>query len=428
VIASKGDDAVGDHGGSGLWDLGLGPWRYAGTDITGKLQPSSPVGAPMSSRALALGALLLALPFLAIATPVESGGAAPSALTRVANLPMSGANDVALRGGFAYVATFNGLKVVDVSNPAAPALRGGVPCAGKDIGVLDRAGKRWVTLSWQGGADGCPGSSGTSGIRFVDVTNPAAPVVGKQVSLRFGSHTNTPYGDTGYVYNSAYDLLNPENHHRAEIVDARDPANPFVTNEFLFPLTSTGAGCHDIWPDVGRNRAFCTALTETQYWDTTDPVHPVIVSTILNPLITIHHNSALGHGGNWLFIGDEFAGALSSGPCPEVGGHVPLGAVWVYDISVPQAPVPLGYWSPSGGPAVNLCTTHNFNVIEGTDVVVGAAYRVGSYLVDFAVPQFPAVIDRDTPPNAFAWSTYADQQGFAYTGDTNRGFDVYRLN
>lgn len=380
----------------------------------------------MQPRALVLVGLLLAAPLLLLAAPAASD-AAPAGMTRIANLPAAGGNDLALRGNFVYLATFTGMKVINVANPAAPVVVGSVPCKGKDIDVFDLGARRFVSLSWQGGTDGCGGSSGSSGIRFVEVTNPAAPVVLKQVSLRFGSHTNTAYGDTGYVYNSAYNLLNPEDHHRAEVIDARDPANAFKTNEFLFPPTSTSAGCHDITADVPRNRAICTALTETQYWDTTDPVHPVIVSTIVNPLITIHHNSALGHGGNWLFIGDEFAGAIGPGPCPAVEGVQPFGAVWVYDITLPVAPIPLGYWSPSGGSAVNLCTTHNFGVVPGTDVVVGAAYRTGSYLVDFSVPQLPRVLEHDTPSNAFTWSTYA-ANGYAYAGDTNRGLDVYRID
>ncbi|HEV8360330.1 MAG TPA: hypothetical protein VGR28_07755 [Candidatus Thermoplasmatota archaeon] len=369
----------------------------------------------------ALGLLLVALP-----SPVASD-AAPTQLTPVARVAGSG-NDVAIRGNYAYLSGNSGAQIIDVTNPAAPVVKATVPCRGKDIGVFDYGGRRFITLSWQGGTDSCPNSSGSSGIRLVDVTNPSAPVILKQVSLRFGSHTNTPYGDTGYVYNSAYDLFNPMNHHRAEIIDARDPANPHVATEFLFPVTSTSPGCHDIWPDPARNRAICSAITETMYWDTTDPLAPLIVSTIYNPLQTIHHNSAIGHGGNWLFMGDEFLGVLGPGLCaPQSQHRIPLGAVWVYDISVPLVPIPMGYWTPTATTPTGICTTHNFNVVEGTDIVVGASYRGGSYLVDFSNPLLPVTLDIEAPADGVAWSTYASN-GYAYAGDTSRGLDIYRLD
>lgn len=333
-------------------------------------------------------------------------------------------NDIAFHGDFAFVATHNnGMHVVDVGDPMNATEVALVDCSGKDIGVVDLGGQVIVTISSQGD-DGCSDASPTGGVRLVDVTDPMAPVVLGQVPLRFGSHTHTPYGDTGLIYNSAYNLQNPRDHHRSEIVDVRDPANPVVAGEFLFPDTSASHGCHDILAEPQYNRSVCAGITETMIWDTTEPLAPKVVSTIRNPLLNIHHSAATARDGTLLAVGDEFAGVLA--PACHPVSTVPTGAIWFYDISDPATPEMLGYVAPPAGPAGTVCTAHNFNVIEGHDMLVAGFYGAGTLLVDFSDPTAPFIVQQQQPEGTSSWATYY-YRGAVFSGDGGRGLDVYVL-
>lgn len=380
--------------------------------------------------------LLVAAP--ALAGCIETPGAAPSPagaelapielpetiteLVPAANVEFGGGNDLAFRDHYAYVASFSGTHIIDIADPANPRELAVLDCKGKDIGVVDTPKGRIVTISYQTD-DGCPDAASTGGIRLVNVTDPANPVVMGQVPLRFGSHTHTPYGDTGLIYNSAYDLANPYNHHRSEIIDIRDPADPKVAGEFMFPMTSKSHGCHDILAEPERNRAICGGITETMIWDTTDPLAPKVVSTITDPLINIHHSAATARDGKLLILGDEYAGVLA--PACHPVGKAPTGALWFYDISDAASPKRLGYFPPPAGPAGTVCTAHNFNTVADRDLVVSGFYSQGTLLVDFSDPASPKLVSQQTPGGS-SWASYY-YNGAVYSGDGVRGLDVYLL-
>ncbi len=354
--------------------------------------------------------------------------ALPGVVTGLAvagHVPFQGGNDVAFHGGHAYVSSSSGVHVVDATDAANPVEVGMVDCLGKDVGVAEVGARVIVTVSFQSD-DGCPDASPTGGIRLVDVTDPERPVVGKQVPLRFGSHTHTPYGDSGLVYNSAYNLLNPFDHHRAEIVDVRDPANPVVAGEFAFPASSASHGCHDVLAESVRDRAICAGITETMIWDTSDPLAPRVISTIRNPLISIHHSAATARNGTILVLGDEFAGVLAPGGC-ATDGRAPTGALWFYDITDASAPRILGYWAPPAGVTKReACTAHNFGVVADRDLVVAGFYTGGTFLVDFSIASAPQTVAGWKEADSNAWAAYY-HAGHVFVGDLTRGLDVLRL-
>ena len=73
--------------------------------------------------------------------------------------------DVALAGSHAYLAAgVSDLRVVDISNPAAPASIGGVDTPGNALG-LDVVGNLAYVVD------------GAFGLQIVDITNPAAPAI-----------------------------------------------------------------------------------------------------------------------------------------------------------------------------------------------------------------------------------------------------------
>ncbi len=88
----------------------------------------------------------------------------------VASLNVGGnANDVTLAGNIAYLATGAGLKVVDVSTPAAPRLLGTFGGVGNALGVKVRGTTAYVT--------------GGSSLYIVSVANPGAMIQAGAISL-----------------------------------------------------------------------------------------------------------------------------------------------------------------------------------------------------------------------------------------------------
>lgn len=338
-------------------------------------------------------------------------------------------NDLAFHGDHAFVSTHNnGMHVIDIRDPLAPAEVALVDCNGKDIDVRKIGSRVIATISSQSD-DKCPDAAPKGGIRLVDVTDPLNPVVLGQVPLKYGSHTHTPYGTTGLIYNSAYNLASnpaasPMDHHRSEIVDISNADAPAVVGEFLFPQTSTSIGCHDILAEPHLNRAICGGISETMIWDTTDPLKPVVVSTITSPLISIHHSAATARDGKLLILGDEYAGVLA--PACHPAGKAPTGAIWFYDISDAKNPKQLGYVPPPAGAPGTVCTAHNFNVVEGRDQMVAGFYSAGTLLIDFTDPNAPKVLDQQKQDGTSSWASYY-YRGAVFSGDGGRGFDSYLL-
>lgn len=346
----------------------------------------------------------------------------------MSNVEFGAGNDIAFHGDFAYVATHNnGMHVVNVSDAMAPVEVALLDCNGKDIGVSEIGARIIVTISSQGD-DKCPDASPDGGIRLVDVTNPAAPIVLGQVPLKYGSHTHTPYGNTGILYNSAYNLASnpvasPLDHHRSEIVNISDPENPVVDGEFLFPETSTSIGCHDILAEPELQRAICGGISETMIWDVTDLHAPKVVSTITNPKISIHHSAATTRGGTLLALGDEYAGVLA--PACHPTNAAPTGAIWFYDLTYPANPEELGFVPPPAGEPGTVCTAHNFNWVDD-DHLVSGFYSGGTLLIDASDPTSPTVLAQMQQAPTSAWASYY-YRGAVFSGDGVRGLDVYKL-
>jgi hypothetical protein len=345
----------------------------------------------------------------------------------LAALPLGNVNELTMREGFAYLSGNSGSFIVDITDPSDPELVAEIQCTGIHVRTIQLEERLLMTLSSQSN-DNCDDAAPGGGIRLIDVTDPHYPVVGTQLPLALGSHTHTPYGDSGIIYNSAYNLytniasnMHPEPHMRSEIIDVSDWENPVVVDEFMFPAGSISIGCHDMWPVPEWDRVYCAAISETQIWDTSDPLSPQIISTIHNPAISIHHTSTVSEDGNVLIIGDEWTGAIGPG-CFD-GGTAPIGSIWFYDISDETDPQLLSYFAPPHmGPGIP-CTAHNFNTIEGHDVLVAAFFTAGTAVIDFSDPSSPTLIDLYQPGETDVWAAYY-HNGHIFTGDRGRGLDV----
>ncbi len=322
-----------------------------------------------------------------------------------------------LEGDLAYVSGQNtGFYVVDVSTPRQPEILGSVKDQfTRDVDLLDYPNRTVAVTA----------ASGT-GMVFIDVTEPTQPEVLATVLGGTGGnvHNVAVVPGTHLVYNSR-SLDTPG----VDIVDASDPETPEVVTTFG-TLT-----CHDVTFHMPDDRAFCPGVRETQIWDVSDPEAPEVVSRVYNPAIQIHHWATTARNGSLLIIGDEFAGStdaaagcLAATETPATEGTVsdPVGAVWFYDISDEATPVPLGYVAPPL-PADNVpptpCTAHFGEVLPDRDVMVIGWRAAGTYLVDFSDPSAPALVDHVTPTGD-NWEA-VHHNGYVFTGDTQRGMDVF---
>jgi hypothetical protein len=347
---------------------------------------------------------------------------------------------------------------------------------------------------------------GWEGLRIFDVSDPAAPQMIAFVPTACGSHTHTTIRDDrnqrAIVYVSSYpsglrvtrreDLATlPDqpnclpDHNKISIVEIPDAApesarvlkeQPLDADTAIWSGTGNGGstvrGCHDItvfeFTD-SRKVAGAACLSEGQLWDVSDPANPTTVvpgrhTHIRNPFIDTHtppvvkglfHTASFTWDGEIVLFTDEWAGGGAHG-CD--GPQDTRGNTWFYDNVTPGTPAPLRgrYILPRPQPATEICTQHNGNVVPTNQAYLGvsSAYQAGTTVFDFsAVKSFPAITGpltgTETIPTvatevAFydslgtdgrglddVWSTYwHNDYMYASSGiraQPPRGLDVYKI-
>ncbi|MFN2388679.1 MAG: LVIVD repeat-containing protein [Actinomycetota bacterium] len=331
--------------------------------------------------------------------------------------------DLAFSGKYVYAAQQGpetaGIHIIDASGKK-PREVGFFKCSASqnDVAVV-RPGL--LANAYHSGNCGGPGG----GVSLIDVRNPKrARVLGAVTNLPGGSHTLTVYPGKPIIYASPGGLANGGG--TEQILDVSNPRKPKVAATYL----PSRIGCHDLTFSFTKERklAVCAGLTETQIWDVSDPLAPETIGRIVNPLMFFPHSAAVTDDGRYLVLGDE---AFAADDC--VGG--PLGALWVYDISNPAAPVPMSYYGASRGPAVSSpevdrgdwCTAHLFNFVPGTYTLVSSWYAAGMNVLDLSDPRMPREIAHYQEDETNYWSAYW-YDGRIWANDRERGaLDVFEV-
>ncbi len=345
----------------------------------------------------------------------------------------SGGTDIDFSGKYVYaMQQGNDGGVHVILNGAKPKKLAFIPCPGgqNDVAVVKPG---LIAVGYHSST--CAGAPG-AGVRLIDVKNPKKPKFLGQVELPGGTHTLTVLPGTSLIFASPGGL--PTNGGAVEqIIDASNPAKPEVAATFK----PNNSGCHDMtfYIKGDTHLAFCAGLTEAQIWDVSDPLAPVILSHVADPVAQFPHSVAVTDDGKLMVLGDE---AIAGNEC--VGG--PTGALVAYDISDPALPVPLSYFAinrgpyPAGSPDIpnnpvtgagrnTWCSAHLFNFIPGTYTMVASWYAGGMNVVDWSDPAAPTESAHymgtgDDTTNY--WSAYW-YDGRIWANDRVKGLDVYEV-
>lgn len=365
----------------------------------------------------------------------EGGPSATSShpqLSLVAQAAAPGGYALRVHEDRAYVATFStleGISVFDVSDATTPVHLGGTPpgTLARSVDVLDWGTRVAVAIS--------TGST----MEVWELTDPTAPV--QLASFAFGSHNVQVHPDAKVIYNARN--LWDDAGGAMEIVNASDPDAITHHDTWRFPaLAQDGSlvhnqGCHDftVWPETGR--AYCAAYEQSLVFDVTDPLAPVILHAITNPLVSDHHTAfpILDH--TVLVISDEWAanaawGCLSHGLglLPEV----PSGALWFYDLTV-SPPEPISYLA---GPTVTpepsylqygpnaMCSSHNGAELgDNTGLIAYGWFLAGLAIIDASDPANPVLLDVEDYGGAVGDARW--YEGYVFAADDADGLSVFQV-
>ena len=269
----------------------------------------------------------------------------PWSLQRMGSLRLpEGAHRIRLSGGYAYMAgEVEGLFVVDIRNPSAPALVGRWSLG---IGVwarsLDVQGSKLVADIWTAEA----GANQSGNLAFFDVSNPANPILRSRLvsipaeSLKISGN---------YLYTNG-----------GQIFDISSISAPVLVG------TSLIDGPFDIHGSSLYSRGGLDTLTA---WSLSDPINPQIVGEWPTSS-TIRLIRAFGMK---LYVNLDNSGSTVS----------------VYDVADPAAPVLLG----STPPPPNKYD-YWFGIDSDGTTLVSSSGITGITVVDVSVPTFPKIVAR----------------------------------
>ena len=268
------------------------------------------------------------------------------------------------------------------------------------------------------------------GIRIFDLTNPAAPVYLKGVYTDCGSHTHTvvpdPANNRLLLYISSYPgssgprCQSPFRKISIVQVPLDTPENSSVLSQPT--LVGSAPGCHDMTAFLAIHKMAAMCATEGQIWDISDPAnpdttHPVIID---DSGVNYWHSAEFTWDGQYLVTNDE----SFTGTCQPNGD----GKIRIWRLSDHTLMSSFMIPRPQGGA---YCSVHNGNIVpvNGRYLLVAAWYYGGTSVVDFTNPAAPVEIgyyDATSPTSAETWSSYW-YNGHIYANDMNRGVDVFDI-
>lgn len=376
---------------------------------------------------------------------------------------------------YAAQGSYNGFAIYDIANPELPVLLSTTVCPGYQ-GDLSRAGDLLffsVDQPRNGSACGAPSVAASNvaaweGIRIFDVSDVAAPAYVGNVGTRCGSHTHTLVPnpeDEGsvYLYNGSYDssttaayCKNP--HLQVEVikVDLDDPASAAVVKnvalwdedpntELPAPFKATdrtngGAattatvGCHDMTAYPAKNLLAAACEGDGLLIDIEDPLNPVVLDRDRDANFAFWHTAQFNNDATKMIFQDELGGGSSATCVPGTPNY--RGVDSFYSVADGQMTLESYFKIPRRQTTTENCVVHEGNIlpVPDKDIFVQAWYQGGVSVIDFTDIKKPteiAYFDRG-PISATSlvtggyWATYF-KDGYIFGSEIARGFDTLKL-
>ncbi len=336
---------------------------------------------------------------------------------RVADLKLGRVTELAIQGGRAYALGPETISAIDLKTHKVV---GRYECPGGFGGSeIETMGNGLIAFS---AGPAC----GLDGVALLDFSNAKQPrLLGASGPVR--EHTLTAYPGKPYVYVSPNGSTGDGTRRGTEeIVDFSNPSTPKITT-----FVSNGIGCHDVGFFIKKDKqlAACAGGVETQIWDVSDPLAPVVISRTPTPQVFFNHSATFSPDGDLLVVGDEAFGVTSC-------AGVPTGALWFYDVSDPATPILTGYYGAERGSAVSSffatpdtwCSAHMYNFRPRSRLLVTAWYEGGINVLDLTDPTAPEEVGFYRASGDFSpWAAYWDGNEI-WTSDEhadNGGVEVF---
>ncbi|MCE5228473.1 hypothetical protein LLG95_02605 [bacterium] len=174
----------------------------------------------------------------------------------VCDAPASYTLNLAVENGMAYFACrTNGVRIMDLNDPANPKVVGSHPAAGDAEDIAVSAGVVYVTQP-------------TSGVLVIDATEPTAPILRTTC-------TTTAVPKMISVSGSAAAVLNDFG---VDILDVADPLAPQATGSYTPPLLRVSTEFNDF--HIADNKAYVsTESNGIRVADVSDPTSPGLIAS-----------------------------------------------------------------------------------------------------------------------------------------------------
>jgi choice-of-anchor B domain-containing protein len=306
---------------------------------------------------------------LALLCVLAGAGAARAQISLVGALdPLPGTDvygDVWGEGDYAYLGTNlgTGVRIIDISDPAAPAL-----VATYDAGV----GVHFKDVKVHGGIGYFAGEAG-GGLHIVDLGDPAAPALLSHLTAADGGHASVHnvFVANGFAYEA--DSRTPT----IVVFDVGDPAAPVYVRDIVTPDTGF---IHDV--TVIGDRLYASGWGGFTYiYDVSDvgSAPPALLGTVPSG---IQSHSSWASSDNGLLVSAQ---------------EISDGEVRIFDVADPSAPVLLSTLDRTSL-GIDAFTPHNPVLFDDTLLFV-AWYEAGVVAIDLSDPANPVLVGNyDTFP------------------------------
>jgi hypothetical protein len=380
------------------------------------------------------------------ATPTVAGVGDPSGMlasenvTLLTSIPNPGVIGARFRGDLMYVTSVSGLRIYDISDPAAPAEVGALGLPHFENEDVDLGGD--ILLISNDAAE-------STGILYViDISDPTAPVIASTFPMGGDPVQGGPGHTASCIKSCRFAWVTDTGGIR--VIDLRNPAAPVSVGTFESPANG-GIATHDVQVDgnglawvVGFGGAVAYKIpknydgtglgkivAQTDERGLSTYMSELGIGDGSNPNDYILHNSHRNKNSNVVYITEEDynrpgcrgAGSFETWRVPTKKGmpngkQVTLLDHWETELNVAGA----------AAPAV-MCSAHYFDVLG--NVVAQGWYEQGIRFLDVSNPKDVRQIGFLSTPNSMNWAAYfapTDPSGeIVYSLDASHGLDVLRL-